>query len=171
MNKEILELFPALKRQPVLRYKRKDEEPHRMYRFIVPPTFVSQRNLAFAGMVSTVSTALFASTQGLWISAFFDGKLSRVAGTEKEITEEVLRHTQWGKYRYPCGYGDSIPDFAFESLPYVDLLLNDIGIKNHRKRNQIAELFEPYKPWDYKGLAQEYTDLHSGIPADDKKLV
>lgn len=169
-NREVLEMFPSLKRQPVLRYKRKEEEPHRMYRFMVPPNLMEQRNLVFAGMVSTVSTALFASTQGLWISAFFDGRLARRAKNEKEITEEVLRHTQWGKYRFPCGYGDSIPDFAFESLPYVDLLLNDIGIKNHRKRNQIAELFEPYKPWDYKGLAQEYSDLHSEKMVDDRKL-
>lgn len=160
-DKEVLEMFPGLKRQPVLRYTRKDTEPMRMYRFIVPPSFVNQRNLAFAGMVSTVSTALFASTQGLWISAYLDGKLSRVAKTDQEVTSEVMKHTQWGKWRYPCGYGDKIPDFTFESLPYVDLLLNDVGINTHRKRNQIAEIFEPYKPWDYKGLAQEYTDLHS----------
>ncbi|ORY04273.1 putative dimethylaniline monooxygenase [Clohesyomyces aquaticus] len=169
-NKEVLEMFPSLKRQLVLRYQRKDEEPKRMYRFIVPPTSVKQRNLAFAGMVSTTSTALFASTQGLWISAFFDGKLSRIARTEQEVAQEIMLHTQWGKWRYPCGYGDSIPDFAFESLPYVDLLLNEIGIWNHRKRNQIAELFEPYKPWDYIGLAQEYTELHSDKSTNSKKV-
>ncbi|KAH8707117.1 putative dimethylaniline monooxygenase [Phaeosphaeriaceae sp. PMI808] len=149
-DQEILEMAPGLKRQPVLRYERTDKEPARLYRFIVPPTLVNQRNLAFAGLVSTVSTALFASTQALWISAFFDGKLSRIAQTEKDVTAEV---SMW--------IWDTIPDFAFESLPYVDLLLNDVGVKIHRKRNQIAELFEPYKPGDYKGLTQEYVELKS----------
>ena len=156
-DKETLQSFPILKRQPVLRYDRKDPEPQRLYRFVVPPEFVAQRNLAFAGMVSTVSTALLATSQGLWISAFFDGKLRRLAETDDEIREEVMKHTQFMKWRYPCGYGDTIPDFGFESLPYVDMLLNDIGLNIHRKRNQIAELFEPYKPWDYKGLAREYS--------------
>ncbi|EUC42276.1 hypothetical protein COCMIDRAFT_29088 [Bipolaris oryzae ATCC 44560] len=170
-NREVLQMFPGLKRQPVLRYKRKEDDLHRMYRFMVPPALVNQRNLAFAGMVSTTSTALFASTQGLWISAFFDGKLKRVASTEKDITAEVLLHTQWGRYRYPCGYGDSIPDFAFESMPYIDLLLNDVGIVTHRKSNQIAEIFEPYKPADYRELAKEYLELREGKGHEQKKLV
>ncbi|EUC28748.1 hypothetical protein COCCADRAFT_8915 [Bipolaris zeicola 26-R-13] len=170
-NREILEKFPGLKRQPVVRYKRKDDDLHRMYRFMVPPALVNQRNLAFAGMVSTTSTALFATMQGLWISAFFDGKLARVASTEQDITAEVLRHTQWGRYRYPCGYGDTIPDFAFESMPYIDMLLNDVGIETHRKRNQIAEIFEPYKPADYKQLAKEYLELREGKGGDNRKIV
>ncbi|EMD64005.1 hypothetical protein GGP41_006464 [Bipolaris sorokiniana] len=170
-NREILEMFPGLKHQPVLRYKRKDDDLYRMYRFMVPPALVNQRNLVFAGMVSTTSTALFASTQGLWISAFFDGKLARVASTEQEIAAEVLKHTQWGRYRFPCGYGDSIPDFTFESMPYIDMLLNDVGIETHRKRNQIAEIFEPYKPWDYKGLAKEYLELRESKGGEDKKVV
>lgn len=158
-DKEILDQLPGLKRQPVLRYTRTQKDPQRLYRFIVPPGSVHQRNLAFAGMVSTVSTALFANTQALWISAFFDGKLKRIAQTDKDITDEVMRHTQFVKWRYPCGYGDTIPDFAFESMPYVDMLLNDVGINIHRKRNQIAELFEPYKPWDYKDLKTEYEGI------------
>lgn len=39
---------------------------------------------------------------------------------------------------------------------YVDLLLNDLGIKNHRKASQLQELAEAYKPWDYKGISQEW---------------
>ena len=52
-----------------------------------------------------------------------------------------------------------------------DMLLNDVGIKTHRKRNQIAEIFEPYKPWDYKGLAREYMDLRDGKEVEDEKVV
>lgn len=158
-DSQIVKMFPSLKFQPVLRFERKREDPFRLYRFMVPPTAVSKRNIVFAGLVSTVSTAMFATVQALWISAFFDGKLERMAKTEKEVEKEVMLHTQFGKWRYPCGYGDSLPDFAFDSLPYVDLLLNDLGVKVHRKPTQIAELFEPYKPKDYRGLTREWLGL------------
>lgn len=155
-DQEILRRFPSLKSQPVLRFERKCDEPFRLYRFIVPPTMMSKRNIAFAGLTSTVSTAMFATVQALWISAFFDGSLQRIAKTETDIEEEVMLHTQFGKWRYPVGYGASLPDFAFDSLPYLDLLLNDLGLKSHRKPTQVAEIFEPYKPKDYRGLTREF---------------
>lgn len=161
---EILTSFPRLKSQPVLRYEQMKEDPLRNYRFIVPASMVFKRNIAFAGMVSTVSTTMFANAQALWISAFFDGKLKRAPKDEAEVTKEVMLHTQFGKWRYPCGYGSSLPDFAFDSLPYVDLLLNDLGIKIHRKATQIAEFTEPYKPRDFIGLSQEWLDLQGGTP-------
>ncbi|KAJ1326000.1 dimethylaniline monooxygenase (N-oxide forming) [Microdochium nivale] len=157
---EVLDRFPMLVNQPVLRYERNpDAEPLRYYRFIVPASHVAKRNIAFAGMISTVSTANFANAQALWISAYFDGKLVREAKTQDEVLKEVYLHTQFGKWRYPCGYGDSLPDFSFEALPYIDLLLNDVGVKNHRKATQISELLEPYKPKDYKGLGAEWLAL------------
>ncbi|KAK2593874.1 hypothetical protein QQS21_008394, partial [Conoideocrella luteorostrata] len=171
-DSSILSAFPILKDQPVLRHhtaapaaaaattsrkqKKHGREPFRNYRFIVPPDHVPHRNIAYAGMVSTVSTAMFANAQALWIAAFFDGKLRRGPKTQEEVTKEVLLHTEFGKWRYPCGYGAELPDFAFDSLPYVDLLLNDLGLKPHRKATQLMELTEPYKPWDYKGLVDEW---------------
>ncbi|KAH7000410.1 putative dimethylaniline monooxygenase [Ilyonectria destructans] len=160
-DKEILQSFPMLKLQPVLRYERKDSEPLRNYRFIVPTNLVSKRNVAFAGMVSTTSTAMFANAQALWISAFFDNKLKRLPKNQDEVVKETMLYTQFGKWRYPCGYGDSIPDFAFDSLPYVDLLLNDLGIKSQRKATRMAEITEPYKPRDYRGLINEWTEAES----------
>jgi hypothetical protein len=155
-DRKLCDTFPILRAQPVLRSEPVKQEPHRNYRFMVPTQFFYKRNIAFAGMVSTVCTSMFATTQGLWISAFLDGKLSRTPKSDDDVTKEVLLHTQFEKWRYPCGYGATIPDFTFDSLPYVDLLLNDLGLKNHRKATQIAEITEPYKPWDYKGLTQEW---------------
>ncbi|SPO05416.1 related to dimethylaniline monooxygenase [Cephalotrichum gorgonifer] len=161
-DREVLDRFPILINQPVLRYERTKAEPLRYYRFIVPPSQFSKRNLAFAGMVSTVSTASFANSQALWISAYFDGKLKREPKGDDEIIKEVMLHTQFGKWRYPCGYGDSLPDFSFDALPYVDLLLNDLGLKIHRKATQIAEIVEPYKPRDYRGLTLEWLSMNGG---------
>lgn len=154
---KVLKEFPILENQPVLRSKpKKLAEPLRYYRFMVPSAMVAKRNFAFAGMISSVSTAICASTQGLWITAYFDGRLEREAKTEDEIVREIMMHTQWGKWRYPCGYGASLPDFVFEGIPYVDMLLKDIGVQNKRKPSFIKELIEPYCPEDYNGVLQEY---------------
>ncbi|CAO2653061.1 Nn.00g024720.m01.CDS01 [Neocucurbitaria sp. VM-36] len=153
---KVLSMFPRLAKQPELRFEPKATDPLRMYRFMVPPTFVGKRNIAFAGMVSTVSTATCASNTALWISAFFDGKLERIAKSQKDITDEVMLHTQWGKWRYPCGYGASLPDFVFESLPYFDMLLRDMGLETHRHGGLWRELTSPYYPRDYRGLVEEW---------------
>ncbi|KXJ88587.1 putative dimethylaniline monooxygenase [Microdochium bolleyi] len=164
---EVLREFPMLKQQPTLTYtkaagdaanggKASSAEPLRNYRYIVPTQAYFGRSFAYAGMVSTVTTSIFASVQALWITAYFDGALSRAASTEDEVVREVLLHTQWNKWRYPCGYGASLPDFAFDSIPYVDLLVRDLGLDNHRGKSRLADVLKPYKPRDYAGLDQEW---------------
>ncbi|KAK0388027.1 hypothetical protein NLU13_4271 [Sarocladium strictum] len=160
-TQEVLTSFPMLKDQPVLRREQPKGEPLRNYRFIVPSQSVFKRNIAYAGMVSTVATSIFASVQGLWITAFLDGKLERKPANEAAVTKEVMVNTQFGRWRYPCGYGASLPDFAFDSLPYIDLLLNDLGVKAHRKASSIIEMVEPYKPWDYAGVTQEWGEKYA----------
>lgn len=161
-DEEVLDTFPMLKKQPTLRRAPETGEPLRNYRFIVPSQSYSRRNIAFAGMVSTVTTAVFASVQGLWISKYLDGALDRAPATEDDVLGEIMLHTQFGRWRYPCGYGASLPDFAFDSVPYVDLLLKDMGLAVHRKASWWAELMQPYKPRDYAGLTEEWACSHSG---------
>lgn len=156
-DEKILSMFPRLKDQPKLNFQQSND-PFRLYRFMVPPTMVQDHNIAFAGMVSTVSTPICANTQALWISAFLDGKLDRLAKTDEEITQEVMLCTQWGKWRYPCGYGDRFPDFVFDAIPYTDLLLNDLGLKANRKTGMLADITEPYGPEDYVGLVDEWVE-------------
>ncbi|KAG6096014.1 hypothetical protein E4U30_001829 [Claviceps sp. LM220 group G6] len=140
--------------------------PLRNYRFIVPinATRLSRRTLAYAGMLSSVSTPIIATVQALWICAFFDGKLARAPPPEPvwgpahdALAREVMLHTQFGRWRYPCGrYGAAVPDLALEALPYVDLLLNDLGVQPWRKGSWIRDLLEGYGPGDYAGLIQEW---------------
>lgn len=157
---DVLSMFPRLKDQPELRFQPKEGDPLRYYRFIVPSTMLEARNLAFAGMVSSVSTAVCAAVQGAWISAFLDGKLDRIAETPDETTQEIMLHTQWGKWRYPCGYGASLPDFVFEGLPYVNMLMKDMGINTRRKPSYFKELTEPYAPPDFAGMLDEWEARH-----------
>ena len=85
-----------------------------------------------------------------------------MARTPQEVTDEVMLHTQWGKWRYPCGYGASLPDLVFDALPYMDLLMRDLGLPVHRKKGWLADLTEPYGPEEYQGLVQEWRRGHPG---------
>ncbi|KAF3760697.1 hypothetical protein M406DRAFT_63876 [Cryphonectria parasitica EP155] len=159
-DSDVLTMFPRLKDQPQLRFEPKEADPLRNYRFIVPSTMLQSRNLAFSGMISTVNTAVCATVQAVWITAFLDGKLDRIAQTPDEVTQEVMLHTQWGKWRFPCGYGASLPDFVFEGLPYVNMLMKDMGLRIYRKPSYVKELVEPYTPPDFAGLLDEWKRHH-----------
>jgi hypothetical protein len=159
-DKDVLDMFPRLKDQPELRFAPKETDPLRLYRFIVPSGYAFARSIAWVGAVSTVSTATCATIQGHWTAAYLSNSLDRLPSTNDKIVDEIMLHTQWGKWRYPCGYGATLPDFVFEGLPYIDLLLRDMGLKNHRKGSWFAELTEPYMPRDFAGLVEEWKAAH-----------
>ncbi|KAJ4122943.1 hypothetical protein NW768_009933 [Fusarium equiseti] len=153
---KVLSMYPGLKSQPDLNIKPKGTDPLRYYRFMVPSRAVRTNNLAFAGMISTVSTATCATIQGHWIAAFLANKIHSIPSSDKEITDEIMLHTQWGKWRYPCGYGADLPDLVFEGLPYCNMLMRDLGLETQRKGGKFKELTSPYLPADFRGLVEEW---------------
>jgi hypothetical protein len=164
---EILDKLPSLKTQPERRNQlastlsERMSQPFRMYRFMVPPAIAARRNLAFAGMLSTITTSIIATVQGIWISAFFDEQLDRFPDSQDDIRWQTVLHTQFGKWRHPTSYGPAFPDFVFDAVPYVDMLLRDLKIKSHRKAGTMADIFDPYGPEDYVGLVDEWRSSHA----------
>jgi len=45
---------------------------------------------------------------------------------------------------------------AFDTLPYIDLLMGDLGLKQDRKHGALEDVLSPYGPADYKGLVEEW---------------
>lgn len=89
-DREILEALPRLRDQPKparpphLRdepcqardpAERTMEGSYALYRFMVPPSRIHTRTLAFAGVVRTPVTAMIAEMQALWLSAFFSHQM------------------------------------------------------------------------------------------------
>jgi hypothetical protein len=107
------------------------------------PVFVESRKLAFAGAYRSPATTIIAQTQALWITAFFDGQMPGLGGPDeagrKRIMYETVFHTQFGKWRYSCGFGSRFPRLWSD----VELMLKDMGISNQQKGSWLAERFTP----------------------------
>ncbi|KAK4125694.1 FAD/NAD(P)-binding domain-containing protein [Parathielavia appendiculata] len=73
-----------------------------------------------------------------------------------ELRRETLLHARFGRWRYPAGHGAQFPDFVFDGLPYLDLLVRDLGLRVRRKGGWLAEMAEPYGPEDYRNLVDEF---------------
>ncbi|PLB33725.1 FAD/NAD(P)-binding domain-containing protein [Aspergillus candidus] len=174
-TQEILRRFPTLRNQPVLNgtsIQREITHPIRLTRFMVPPAFLHDRSLVLVGNLVSFATSMVAEVQSLWATAYFDNQLSATSpisallsnsesdGASDEAHEDIgwetALHTEFGKWRCPGGYGHLHPDFAFDLLPYLDLLLGDLGVSTRRKSTFWAHLFQPHGPGDYRGLVAEW---------------
>jgi cation diffusion facilitator CzcD-associated flavoprotein CzcO len=162
---EILSRFPRLQEQPNSPIPGGDtsadgtSQPFTLYRFMAPPsTVLSDPSIAFAGMITTISTPLCASLQALWITAYLSLSLSRTVPSTKRAEEQAILHARFGRWRYPCGYGGRFPDFVFDAVPYLDMLLRDLGMEYKRKGNWWKEVFEAYGPEDYEGVVEKWRE-------------
>ncbi|KAI0534927.1 hypothetical protein GGR58DRAFT_480880 [Xylaria digitata] len=177
-DEEILERFPRLKHQPVWNkdYKpltdQKALTPFVLHRFIVPPSsrFLHNRDIAFAGVMSNFSNNMTAHISGLWISAYFQGKLTinpaAAVGDEAALTKlqyDTMLLNRWGKWRYPTDWGHKAPSFIFDAVPYLDLLQRDLGLNPHRKKGWFAEITDPYGPEDYQDITDEWLKKNEGV--------
>lgn len=159
VDREILEKFPILAKQPYTNPAVKLEQPsYELYRGAIPPPFVRTRNFAWCGLTPNLSGTVTAGVQALWITAFLDNRLEtppEMLYGESEIREMAVWHARFWRWRCPMGMGPVMPDMVFEVLPYLDTLLRDLGLKTRRKGGW-REIVEPYGASDYAGLIDEW---------------
>ncbi len=144
-----------------------------LYRDMIPvqKSFIKQRNLAFIGLSVSIHAVLIAQVQALWIAAFFEDRIdprNPDNSSLKNVKNCAVLDKTYGEIRRPRetgGLAGRHADLVFDSLPYVDELLGDLGLSANRKRNWWRELTEAYSPGDYKGLVQEWVRL--GVQVDE----
>ncbi|MCJ1390376.1 hypothetical protein MMC18_003235 [Xylographa bjoerkii] len=166
--------------------------PWRLWRSVAPPSQVvsGERSLVFLGMLFNISTVVRVEITSLWAYAYLHGLLKQpvaslstkdTAGLEIDVasmkaevtacqnaTERVMYDTalfnRFGKWRYAMGFGVRVPDFVFDSVPFFDLLLGDLGLRSWRKGwGWVGEVFGGgYGQSDYKGLVDEWLAMRAG---------
>lgn len=151
-----------------------------LYHFMIPPSerILRLRNLAFLGIHQSVHTTMVAQAQALWATAFFDGLLLPVSAdgninnnlnNNNNKEEDLLRYkayceAEYQRLRRPkegAGAGGRYLDLVFDTLPYVDCLLEEVGVRAKRKGTWWREVFQPYTLRDYRGIVQEWMMLGS----------
>jgi hypothetical protein len=138
---------------------------------MIPPALAQSRSIAFMGLTTTINTTIIAQAQALWITAYFTNDLTPTpsekcpeparklllaqgSSDDADLAWETALHSQFGVHRYRGGFGARNPDFVFDALPYIDLLLRDLGVDFERKG--ALRWLEPYGVEDYRGLVEEW---------------
>lgn len=133
------------------------QQPYRLHRFIAPLSFLNDRTVAFSGALYCIGTFPCAYLQSLWITAYFDNVLPTPFGPPATLREETYRYTQYCALSGAMSHGRVFPDLVFDSLPYFDQLLQDLGFSRKRKgeRSLFKDAMTSYGPEDYKGLLDD----------------
>ncbi|KXT12914.1 hypothetical protein AC579_10457 [Pseudocercospora musae] len=155
-DSQILGQFPRLANAPKnkLPYTQ-PVTPFRLYRGIAAPglTAHGDRSLAFVKMVHCTSNIIVAETQSLWLYAYMNHKLNI---DERDVYWQTALSSRFGAWRYPWGFSKWWPEFVYDTIPYADMLLTDLGLRKHRKSSWLKERFEGYTIHDYKGINGEW---------------
>lgn len=109
--------------------------------------------------------------QALWALVYLNhgSELHHLHQDKESIINETALHTEFCALRSPAGHGVRTADFVFEIMPYLDLLLGDLGLKSARKGSWWKNLFVPHQPKDYAGLVEEWKGRRS-ISQDGRKV-
>ena len=151
-DRNILARFPLL-RYPPAHFKTKPlYTPCRLYKAMVPIVDIEDHSIIFLGNLIVGNNFRVAEVQALWAVAYLDGNIQlQRQGMELEIGETVA----WCRRRY-LSKGDLGSWFYFDALDYTDMLLEQLGLRSHRSRGWLKDLFGPCKAADLKYLADEY---------------
>ncbi len=111
----------------------------------------------------SIHAVMVAQVQALWITAFFEDKVPGLHRRDPDavarLRYEMFIHSEYERLRHPSeagGSGERCPDLVFDSIPYVDMLLSDLGLRTKRKGSWWKEVVEPYHLDDYRGLVREW---------------
>lgn len=134
------------------------------YRFMVPwqPAHLLSKNLAYIGTHCSIHAVLVAQVQALWITAFFDNKVPSLHNSHVDLQAvryEAILQGVYGALRRPKECGGAAgkhADLVFDSIPYIDCLLDDLRLAVNRKSGVWGTVFASHSPRDYETLLGDY---------------
>lgn len=150
-DEEILKRFVMLRTPPKHYYhKPETRTPYRLYHTMAP---VHDDSILFMNHV-VVGTKLFAAeAQAIWAVAYWDKTFTLPSVEERE--NDIAHMIAWNKRRY-LSNGELGNFAAFDTVPYVDKLLDEIGVTSHRRKGWLGNMFSPILPSDLGRVWHEY---------------
>ncbi|KAJ9642278.1 hypothetical protein H2199_004658 [Coniosporium tulheliwenetii] len=148
-----LERFPILCEPPSHLASTSALSPLRLYKGMLPP---HDHSIIFLGKLMLGNHFRNAEVQALWAVAALDGNIC-FPSTE-DIGAEIADTVAWCRKRY-LSKGELGNWLYFDMVPYTDTLLEQLGLKSHRK-TWPKDLLAPCVARDLRGLVNEYKELH-----------
>ncbi|CAG8956469.1 hypothetical protein HYFRA_00003854 [Hymenoscyphus fraxineus] len=151
-DKKVVANFPQLGNPPPF-LKRAAATTAKLFKGIAP---LEDNSIAFLGHINISNSFRVADAQAIWATAYFDGSIN--LPPLKEMTEEVAYMNAFSKRRYPS-QGQKGDCLFFELVWYTDNLLEDVGLKSHRK-GWYLDWVEPCLAADLEGAVNEYKKIY-----------
>jgi dimethylaniline monooxygenase (N-oxide forming) len=151
-DEQALQRFVVLRNPPKHYHKYEQRTPYRLYHTLAP---VHDDSILFMNHIVVGGKLFAAEAQAMWAVAYWDKafKLPSVAEREKDIAHMIT----WSKRRY-LSNGELGHFAAFDTVPYVDKLLDEVGLKSHRSKGWLRNMFAPVMPADLGKAWKEYLE-------------
>ena len=151
-DQEILTRFPRLRNPPSYHSSPPTSTPFRLYKHMLS-TDPAYHDILFLGHIAVGNNFRAAEVQALWATAFLDGVLPAPSQTHME--KEVALQVAWCRRRY-LTKGELGHWLYYDLVPYTDTLLEEVGIKGHRKSGA-GDFWAPCVAEDLNGVVEEYS--------------
>jgi dimethylaniline monooxygenase (N-oxide forming) len=144
--------FPILRNPPPHPYVEPKDTPFRLYRGMAP---LHDNSILFMNHLVLVNKLFAAEGQAMWAVAWFDKKITASLDTRER---RVAMWTAWCERRYlsPGALADKA---AFDMVPYIDTLLEEMGLSKHRRKGWLSDFFGAVMPADLGRAWTEYLEM------------
>ncbi|KAI1148132.1 flavin-binding monooxygenase-like protein-like protein [Nemania diffusa] len=149
-DKQVLDRFVMLRNPPKHYHKYETRTPYRLYQTMAP---VHDDSILFMNHIVAGAKLFAAEAQAIWAVAYWDKSFAFPSPAERE--RDIAHMCAWNKRRY-LSNGELGNFAAFDSVPYVDRLLDEIGVTSHRKKGWLGNMFAPIMPADLGKVWHEY---------------
>ncbi|KAL2353264.1 putative dimethylaniline monooxygenase [Cryomyces antarcticus] len=144
----VLKRFPRLANPPSHFQHPASSTPYRLYKAIAP---LDDPSVVILGHIQVGNNFAAAEVQALWATAFLDGRVALPG--RREMEQEIAETYAWCRLRY-LDKGQSGTFYYFDLVPYIDMLLADLGLNTH-KRSWVGSILSPIQARDLQGLLEE----------------
>lgn len=152
-EQQVISDFPVLKNPPPHDTPAVPTTPLRMYNCIAP---LSDPSVVFLGHAHLSNSFRTSEAQAIWATAYFDGNVKMP--TREQAQRNIAYMNALSRKRYPT-HGAAGDYLFFEVVWYTDRLLEEVGLKSHRK-GWWADMIEPCLASDFKDVKEEYLERY-----------
>lgn len=150
---EIARLFPRLQHPPPHHLKPTTLTPFRLYRNMIPTNPAKYPGIVFLGHIAVGNNFRCAEVQALWATAHLFRMLT--LPSTAEMQQHVALALAWCRKRY-LSKGLLGHWLFYDLIPYTDALLEDMGLRSHRRRGGwFGDFWKPCVAADLEGVLAE----------------